>query len=57
MITHSRARKKVTGATYKHSRIKRKFEKGNAPTLTKLGKSKVKLTRKKGGDFKARLLL
>ncbi len=57
MITHFRSRKKITGATYKQSRSKRKYEKGDVPTLTRLGKIKIKVVRTKGGGFKARLLM
>lgn len=56
VVTQHRSRKKPTGAKYKSSRAKRKYEIGRRPTMTKIGNTKSKTIRLKGGLKKTRLL-
>ncbi len=56
MITQSRPKAKATGKRYHPFRDKRLFEKGNEPTLTKVGAKKVVSIRTSGGNSKLRLL-
>lgn len=48
-------RKKPSGGRFKKARAKRKFEKGNLPILTSIGKKVVKIFRTKGGGRKLKL--
>ena len=56
VVTHHRSKRKTTGGRYIAARKKRLFEKGRDPTLTKLGKTKKKKVRTKGGNIKISLL-
>ena len=56
VIVHSRSKRKVTGGLYKPARGKRKYETGREPAFTKLGQTKAKIQRTKGGNFKIKLL-
>ncbi len=49
-------KKKLTSGRKRASRGKRKFEKGSFPAETKLGDTKRKTTRGKGGNIKFKLL-
>lgn len=49
-------KRKVSGGRKRRYRGKRRFERGSFPTETTLGKSKTKISRKRGGENKARLL-
>ncbi len=55
MISQRRSRRKVSGGRYKKSRKKRLSELGRMPSLTKIGKTRLKRIRVKGGDEKFRL--
>lgn len=56
VITQSRSHRQETGALYKDYRKKKLHEKGNRPILTKVGKTKQKTVRTKGGGLKQKLL-
>jgi len=55
VLTQSRSKRKITGGRYKHYRMKRLYEKGNLPSLTKIGKGDLKNIRARGGNLKSRL--
>lgn len=55
-IVQARPRRKISGGRYVANRGKRKYEKGNRPTLTKLGSQKGKTSRERGGNTKLKLL-
>ena len=54
--SQARATKKPTGARYKKRRKKKLHELGSSPTLTKLGKRKLKKLRVRSANNKMRLL-
>lgn len=56
MITQHRSKRKPTGGRYKAIRKKRKCDMGRQPALTKIGKTRLKKTKTKGGGEKLRLL-
>lgn len=56
MITRNRSRRKATGGIYKTKTPKPKSAKGNEPTNTKIGATKRKQVRSRGGNHKQRLL-
>ena len=56
MITQARPKAKATGSRYHKFRDKRLFEKGNEPTLTKVGPKKSVEARTRGAHSKMRLL-
>ena len=57
VITQRKSRRKPTGGRFQKSgRAKRRFEKGSAPMLTKLGTVKTRNVRTLGGARKERLL-
>ncbi len=55
VLTQSRSKRKFTGGRYKFYRKKKLYEKGNLPSLTKIGKKDLKNIRTKGGNIKIRL--
>jgi small subunit ribosomal protein S8e len=55
-IWHGEAKRKPSGGkTRKHSKKKRKYELGNLPVFTKIGKNILKKVRTKGGNLKLKL--
>lgn len=54
-ISHFRGRRKPSGGRYKY-RAKKKRHIGSLPTLTKLGKRKLRVTRGRAAILKQRLL-
>ncbi|MBN1645298.1 30S ribosomal protein S8e [Candidatus Woesearchaeota archaeon] len=56
VIHKRRLKRKESGGKYKSARGKRNFEKGSSPTLTHVGKHKIKTVRTKGGSKKSRVL-
>lgn len=56
MIIQSRPKQNAAGARYHASRSKRLYEKGNDPTLTRIGTKKRVSDRIVGGSRKLRLL-
>ncbi|MBR9691905.1 30S ribosomal protein S8e [Candidatus Woesearchaeota archaeon] len=56
VFTQTRSKRKATGGRYIASRKKKLYESGKSPTLTKLGKTKNKKEKTKGGNTKTRLL-
>ena len=56
VITQTRSKRKQTGGRYIASRKKKLHECGKGPTLTKLGQTKPKREKTKGGNLKIRLL-
>ncbi len=56
IVQRGRKNRKITGGRYKPSREKRKSELGRIPTLTGIGKKRIKFLRTKGGNSKVRLL-
>ena len=57
MLTKQRGNKKASGGRYISARGKRIFEKRGQPTLTKVGETKKKEVKVRGGNSKQRLLL
>jgi len=57
MITQARPKRKSSGARYHDHRKKKFYDAGSMPTLTKIGKTKIKTARVKGGILKVRVLL
>src|SRR3989338_3348684 len=55
-ISQARSRLKPTGSRYIPFRKKRKSELGRLPTLTRIGKTKLKSMRVLGGNHKYRLV-
>lgn len=56
-VWHGRLNKrKASGGRKRANRMKRKFERGSFPTETTLGKAKKKVSRRRGGNVKIRLL-
>ena len=55
-ITQARSKRKPTGGRYISYRKKRKTELGRLPSLTKIGKTKLKVLRVLGGNLKQRLI-
>jgi len=55
VLTQYRSKRKITGGRYKFYRKKRLYEKGNLPSLTKIGKRDLKIIRTRGGSLKQRL--
>jgi small subunit ribosomal protein S8e len=55
-VSQHKSKQSSSGAKYKRSRKKKQFELGGRPTLTKIGKNKLKSTRVMGSHFKSRLL-
>ncbi len=55
-IIQGRSRRKASGGRYVAYRGKKKSEKGNRPTLTKIGAQKNKTVRQRGNNIKHRLL-
>ncbi|UCD40362.1 MAG: 30S ribosomal protein S8e [Candidatus Bathyarchaeota archaeon] len=56
-VWHGRLNKrKASGGRKRANRMKRKFERGSFPTETTLGKTKKKVSRRRGGNVKIRLL-
>ena len=56
VITQRRSKRSLLGKKYRKERKKRKYEIGKAPTSTKLGETKIKKMRTKGGSAKIRLM-
>ncbi len=50
-----RSVRKVTGGRYRRFRKKRKFELGREPAETKVGETRLKVIRARGGNIKLRL--
>ena len=56
-ISQERSKRKHSGGRYKSSILKKKIRnKGNAPTLTKLGQRNTQKSRMRAGKLKTRLL-
>jgi small subunit ribosomal protein S8e len=55
-ISQHKSKLSCTGARYRDSRKKKQHELGSAPTMTKIGESKLKSSRKLCGATKKRLL-
>ena len=55
-ITQARSKLKPTGGRYRPYRKKRKTELGRLPSLTKIGKTKLKTLRVLGGNLKQRII-
>lgn len=55
-ISQRKARRKPTGALYREFRKKKKYELGREPTMTKIGKRKIKSLRVLGGNYKHLIL-
>jgi small subunit ribosomal protein S8e len=55
-IWHGDRGRKVTGGVIKLAKKKRKYELGRLPLHTKIGKTKVKIVRVKGGGKKVKAL-
>ena len=56
-ISQKRSRRKASGGLIKRKLLKKKLiNKGNLPTLTKLGSSKTKSVMGRGGNKKFRML-
>ncbi len=55
MITQRRSKRKVSGGRYKKDRKKKLSEIGRTPSLTRIGKTRVKKLRVRGGNLKFRL--
>ena len=55
-ISQERSLRKATGGRYRDYRKKRLFNLGDLPTYTKIGDTKLKLKREKGGNPKYTLL-
>jgi len=49
-------KKKLSGGKKRRFRVKRRFEKGAFPTETLMGETKKKVSRRRGGNIKIRLL-
>ncbi len=56
VIIQARSKRKPTGGRYTSTRTKRLYQKGNLPTLTRIGKKETKSSRTKSKGFKTRLL-
>jgi len=57
VITHKRRlKRKESGGRYKTARSKRNFEKGSFPTLSHVGKHKLRKDKTRGGKIKSRCL-
>lgn len=56
-ISQRRPKRKETGSIYKAGRGKRKSELGRLPTMTKIGETRRKTIRTKGGNQKYRALM
>jgi len=56
VVTQHRSKRKVSGGIYHNLRKKRKSDMGREPTLTKIGKAKLKKIRTVGRNLKFRLL-
>ncbi len=56
MIIQKRPKRKVSGGRYRKARKKRLADLGNVPTLTKVGKARIKTTRGRGGNLKQKAL-
>lgn len=56
VIDHSKAKRKISGGRYRKFRKKRLHSSGDVPTLTKIGKRKLKIKRIRSGDFKSSLI-
>lgn len=55
VLTQSRSKRKISGGRYRPYRMKRLYEKGNLPSLTKIGKRDLKNIVARGGNLKSRL--
>ncbi|MBW2981275.1 30S ribosomal protein S8e [Candidatus Woesearchaeota archaeon] len=56
VVIQRRSKRKSTGGRYHSVRGKRRYEMGRLPTLTKIGETKNKAVKTKGGSKKIRLL-
>ncbi len=56
VIMQKRSKRKPTGGRYKKLKVRRKANMGNLPTMTKLGDTKLKKVRTRGGNEKIRIL-
>ncbi|NOZ82131.1 MAG: 30S ribosomal protein S8e [Candidatus Micrarchaeota archaeon] len=56
MITHGRSRRKPTGGLYKRHRKKKKHEMGREAVPVRIGETRKKIVRTRGGNIKVRLL-
>lgn len=58
MVVNQRGRtgRKPTGSRYKNVGSKRLHQRGSLPTLTKIGKKKVKTVKTKGGNAKMKVM-
>jgi len=57
MITQARPKRKPSGSKYHDYRKKKFYDAGSVPTLTKIGETKIKTVRVKGGTSKVRVML
>lgn len=55
VLTQHRSKRKVTGGRYRAYRGKRLFESARLPSLTRLGKEKLKKIQTRGGNDKNRI--
>ena len=55
-ISQHKSKRSSTGGRFRDSRKKKQYELGSAPTMTKIGETKLKQTRILGGATKKRLL-
>lgn len=55
-ISQARSRRKPSGSMYKDFRSKKHFECGSTAVLTKVGETKAKIVRNRGGNSKTMLL-
>ena len=56
MIAQSKDRVKISAGRKQQHRKKRLYDKGSRPTLTRIGSTKVRLDRVRGGNSKLRVL-
>ncbi len=56
VVIQHRSKRKSTGGRYHSARGKRRYEMGRSPTLTKVGETKNKAVKTKGGSKKTKLL-
>ncbi|MBI2137734.1 30S ribosomal protein S8e [Candidatus Woesearchaeota archaeon] len=56
MLTQSKDTRKISSGTRQLHRKKRLYERGNMPTLTRIGERRIKVDRVRGGNTKIRTL-
>jgi small subunit ribosomal protein S8e len=57
VITQSKSKRSASGARYISFRKKKLYEKGTEPSLTRVGKRRVKKTKGMGGNTKTKVFL